>query len=255
MVKVSKIPGNGKFLEIFDKLNVKLDENGVLSEGKFMFSYMEYDKANGNKMKPESRHQHNVNADAARLLFDDIINYRFVPDQSPNAQPNTYLPVYDSWNGGVGKYSNHEEWPWASRHLVITYVPTTEKLGPCLLFAFELSEGVQAETGIIKRKQGAQVFKHSMYVPIATIRAAAITSLHYLQSMQTAFLAASWSQISAARNRTFDNNGNGNGNQQPQQTQQPQQQQPPQSAPPAQQSWGSGNENYDTDYDPFAAEA
>lgn len=145
--KIARVDAKGKVLDFTDAVEYIADNKGNLEEGKIILNYTEYDVSTH---KANQTLKHYIDVDAARVLFDDILNRRFSKDPG-DAEGKRYLPLLDEFKGGRGSAAKHPEWEWASRRLIVTFDPAM-RVGPSIIFSFIQGEGEQTSTGAIKPK-------------------------------------------------------------------------------------------------------
>jgi hypothetical protein len=179
--KIFRCDAKGKVLDFQDFIECVIDDKGNLQEGKIVLNFTEYDTTTH---KAKQLMKHFVDVDVARVVFSDILNFRFRKDTDPQKQ-GMYLPLLDEYKGGRGTAAGHPEWDWASRHLIINYNDQL-RIGPAIVFNFMLCEGEANATGAIMPKSKDAPFKGQIMVPLAKARAAAATILDYISCVQSA---------------------------------------------------------------------
>lgn len=176
--KIYRVDAKGKVLDFQDFILLDQDKSGTLSEGKIVLNYTEYDVTTH---KAKLMLKHYLDVDVARTVFSDILGYRF--RKNPNNQ-GYYLPLVDEYKGGRGAAAGHEEWEWASRHLIVDFNDQL-RIGPAVRFNLTLGEGIANTTGAIMPKEKDAPYKGSIMVPLAKARSAAATILDYINCVQT----------------------------------------------------------------------
>ncbi|MHB1455384.1 MAG: hypothetical protein ACYC0V_00555 [Armatimonadota bacterium] len=181
--KIARVDAKGKVLDFTDSIECSLDGKGSLQEGKIILNFTEYDVSTH---KANQTMKHYIDVDAARVLFDDILNRRFTKDPG-DAEGKRYLPLLDEFKGGRGSAAKHPEWEWASRRLIVTFDPTM-RVGPSVIFSFILGEGQQTATGAITPKYTEAPVKAQILVSLPKARAVAAGVLDYISCIQTAMM-------------------------------------------------------------------
>ena len=178
--KIARVDAKGKVLDFTDAVEYIADNKGNLEEGKIILNYTEYDVSTH---KANQTLKHYIDVDAARVLFDDILNRRFSKDPG-DAEGKRYLPLLDEFKGGRGSAAKHPEWEWASRRLIVTFDPAM-RVGPSIIFSFIQGEGEQTSTGAIKPKYTEAPIKAQILVSLPKARAVAAGVLDYIRRVQT----------------------------------------------------------------------
>lgn len=184
--KIARVDAKGKVLDFSDAIECIIDSKGNLEEGKIVLNYTEYDV---NTHKANQTMRHYIDVDAARVLFDDILNRRFTKDPG-DAEGKKYLQLLDEFKGGRGSAAKHPEWEWASRRLIVTFDPTM-RVGPSIIFSFIMGEGQQTATGAITPKYTEAPIKAQILVSLPKARAVAAGVLDYIRCVQTVMTAKS----------------------------------------------------------------
>lgn len=181
--KIYRVDAKGKVLDFQDFVLYGLDKRGCLDEGKIVLNYTEYDV---NTHKAMLTLKHYMDIDVARVVFSDILGYRFKKDPKKDG---FYLPLLDEFKGGRGSAAGHDEWEWASRRLIVSYNDGL-RIGPAIVFNLTLGEGEASATGAITPKSKDAPYKGQIMVPLAKARCAAATILDYINCKQTAAMVA-----------------------------------------------------------------
>lgn len=172
-----------------NELQLKL-KDGLLTEGKIAINYTCSGKGDN------VRCTHFLDVGVARVLFDDIVNYRFRTKKDSEGKTilregtPTYINLVDEFKGGAGKSYGRKDMELCSSHLTVSYAPAIKDPhnSGVITIMFEQCPGVRKDKGQVMPSGTGQKLREFINIPISSIRPAAITALSYMQNRELMLL-------------------------------------------------------------------